>query len=112
MANISILKALTGILSAAFFTLLLSGCQSTPLPDGCQMKPESGRCRAAIERYYYDQQWQECRAFIWGGCDGVVPFDSLESCQSTCPSLANDLPTDTVEKPASSRSTPTQTLDQ
>jgi hypothetical protein len=66
-------------------TALLAACQSTPaLPPACELKPESGRCRAAIERYWFDTASGTCRAFIWGGCDGVVPFDTLESCQQTC----------------------------
>jgi trypsin inhibitor len=110
VANISILKRLIGLLSAPFFALTLSGCQNTPLPESCATKPESGRCRAAIERYYFDPQWQECRAFIWGGCEGVVPFDSMESCQSTCPSLSNGQPTDAADKPNGSSSTHIQKL--
>jgi hypothetical protein len=67
-------------------TLLLGACQSSAdrLPPACDLKPESGRCRAAIERFWYDPMSGTCRVFIWGGCDGVVPFGTLEDCQSTC----------------------------
>lgn len=66
--------------------LLLAGCQSNSdkLPAECQLKPESGRCRAAIERYWFDPQTESCKAFIWGGCDGVAPFETLQDCQRTC----------------------------
>ena len=64
---------------------LLGGCAaSKPLPDQCYVKPESGMCRAAHTRYYFDQDAQGCRPFVWGGCQGVVPFDTLEACQSLC----------------------------
>lgn len=68
----------------AFATLLLAGCHATPLPDACYLKPESGRCKASITRWYYEEKWGECRAFIWGGCGGVAPFESAEQCQSVC----------------------------
>ena len=64
---------------------LLGGCvNSEPLPEQCYVKPESGKCRAAHTRYYFDTEEQACKAFIWGGCQGVVPFDTLEACQSVC----------------------------
>ena len=82
-------KLLLAVLAPALF----SGCQSQPLPDGCYVKPESGRCRAAITRYYFDDKRQACRPFIWGGCDGVVPFETLDACQAQCPGLDDsDMP--------------------
>ena len=70
---------------------ILSGCQSTPLDDACYVKPESGQCRAAITRFYFDDRRGECRAFIWGGCQGVVPFETLPACENTCGSLDSAL---------------------
>ncbi len=66
---------------------LLSACQSasSSLPPACTLKPESGKCRAAHTRYWFDADSGSCRAFIWGGCEGVVPFETLEQCQQTCP---------------------------
>lgn len=66
---------------------LLGACQSasSSLPGDCTLKPESGKCRAAHTRYWFDADSQSCRAFIWGGCEGVVPFETLEQCQQTCP---------------------------
>lgn len=66
----------------------ISGCASKPLPDACYQPPESGQCRAAIERYYFDAGLNRCKAFIWGGCGGQVPFDTLEACTSTCGEIA------------------------
>ena len=71
----------------AILTLLglLAGCStSQPLPEQCYVKPESGKCRAAHTRYYFNTDENRCQAFIWGGCQGVVPFDTLEACQSRC----------------------------
>jgi len=66
---------------------LLSACQSanSSLPPACTLKPESGKCRAAHTRYWFDADSGSCRACIGGGCAGVVPFETLEQCQQTCP---------------------------
>ncbi|MQX52611.1 BPTI/Kunitz domain-containing protein [Alcanivorax sediminis] len=67
---------------------LLTGCQNsdseTPLPDACYQPPESGMCKASFQRYYYDADTDSCRTFIWGGCKGSVPFETLDACVSTC----------------------------
>lgn len=52
-------------------------------PAPCYLIPQSGPCRAAITRYYFDQDERKCKPFIWGGCNGVVPFQTFEECQ-TC----------------------------
>ncbi len=61
-----------------------SACGGDPCePQGdCTLKPEAGLCNAAIPKYYFDNISLQCRMFIWGGCDGVVPFDTLEDCRS------------------------------
>lgn len=77
----------------------------------CSLKPETGLCRAAIPRWFYDPvakvrsrfttsklherdthssswltspifyKWsQKCSTFIWGGCGGVVPFQTELDC--------------------------------
>ena len=51
------------------------------LPAQCELIPDSGPCEAAIEKYFFDSEDQVCKAFTWGGCEGTVPFDSLEECQ-------------------------------
>ncbi len=50
--------------------------------DRCSLVPDPGNCEAAIPKYYYDPEDGECKKFIWGGCDGVVPFHTLEDCRS------------------------------
>ncbi|NHF61483.1 proteinase inhibitor I4 serpin [Flavobacteriaceae bacterium TP-CH-4] len=51
------------------------------LPLRCSLAPEVGPCDALIPRYYFDSKENECKQFDWGGCDGVVPFDTLEECE-------------------------------
>lgn len=71
------------------FVLLLSlplmhACSSNKLPESCGLKPESGKCRASLTRWYLDERTGVCKPFIWGGCDGVAPFETLESCHAQC----------------------------
>ena len=50
----------------------------------CDLEPDSGLCQAAFLKYYYDQEEQACKTFTWGGCGGVVPFETLEDCEAKC----------------------------
>ena len=52
--------------------------------QACYYIPHTGPCDAAFPRYYYDHEENECSEFIWGGCVGLVPFVSLEDCESSC----------------------------
>lgn len=65
---------------------LLSACcdddDIIPNDNPCTWEPDPGPCDAAIPRYYFDPQSQSCKQFIWGGCDGVVPFETLEACEA------------------------------
>lgn len=77
--------------------LSLAGCQSASLPEPCYQKPDSGMCRAAFERFYFDADSAQCRPFIWGGCDGSVPFETLEDCQQSCMNNVDGGDADTPE---------------
>lgn len=55
--------------------------ENCAMASACQLAPETGNCYALITRYYYDQEEGECKAFNWGGCEGVVPFDTMEDCK-------------------------------
>lgn len=52
----------------------------------CDLEPDPGPCFAAMPAYYFNQDTQSCAEFIYGGCAGVVPFWTLEECESECPS--------------------------
>jgi len=63
--------------------------KSTPAlpPPGmamCLKAPDRGPCKAAMERYYFDPETGTCKAFMWGGCQGSVPFETMEACKDTC----------------------------
>ena len=74
------------------FVVFISGCSATPaskpkeekLDQRCLQKGERGRCRAFFPRFYFDQESGKCMKFIWGGCGGVVPFETMQSCEETC----------------------------
>ncbi len=65
--------------------LLILGCQKECTNPSCSLLPDAGLCKAAFKRYYFDQNEQKCKEFFWGGCGGVVPFETLKACQEQCP---------------------------
>lgn len=48
--------------------------------DRCGLWGMSGHCRAALRRY----EWRHgsCEAFVWGGCGGLVPFETKAACEA------------------------------
>ena len=55
--------------------------------ESCNSMPDPGMCFAAISIYYFDQNTGQCEESIWGGCDGLVPFWTLEDCQNNCENI-------------------------
>jgi len=70
----------TILLFAIIASMCSMGCENN-CPEPCTLAPEAGSCQALFIRYYYDQTDGICKEFNWGGCDGVVPFETLEACQ-------------------------------
>lgn len=50
----------------------------------CQLIPDPGPCDGAFPRYFFNQETGQCELFTWGGCDGVVPFETWQECVSGC----------------------------
>lgn len=69
------------ILLLVIITSICSGCREENCPEPCTLTAETGPCKAYFIRYYYDQTDGKCKEFVWGGCEGVVPFETLETCQ-------------------------------
>ncbi|MBN1599923.1 MAG: BPTI/Kunitz domain-containing protein [Bacteroidales bacterium] len=68
-----------------FLALIVSKCSKDYIDniahcEECFLEPDPGPCYAYIPRYYFNQETGECTMFIWGGCNGVVPFETLEEC--------------------------------
>jgi hypothetical protein len=67
-----------------FFAIILFSCECNdvhPSDARCSLEPDPGLCKAAFQRYYYDKTEGKCKMFTWGGCGGVVPFETLEECE-------------------------------
>jgi len=67
-----------------YINLLRSVRHSFQEIQACYYIPHTGPCDAAFPRYYYDHEEYECLEFTWGGCGGLVPFETLEDCESSC----------------------------
>ena len=57
--------------------------------DPCGAEPDEGDCDGAFIRYYFSQETESCESFVWGGCTGVVPFETIEECQLSCGNNSN-----------------------
>lgn len=65
-------------------TFKFTSTSSEELSSACLLKPETGNCKAYFTKFYYNQNEKKCKDFIWGGCGGVVPFQTLSECQISC----------------------------
>ncbi|KAK3601367.1 hypothetical protein CHS0354_037681 [Potamilus streckersoni] len=51
----------------------------------CSLPKETGYCRAAFRRFFYNPIYRKCEQFIYGGCGGNANnFMNLDECQGTC----------------------------
>ncbi|XP_035209574.1 BPTI/Kunitz domain-containing protein-like [Stegodyphus dumicola] len=51
--------------------------------DPCTLPVQTGQCRAAMPRFYFNGE--KCENFIYGGCDGNANnFRTLDDCEKTC----------------------------
>jgi hypothetical protein len=70
--------------SSFFICVSIFACDGPPVctqSAQCQLEPDPGFCRAYLKKYYFDKTEKKCKEFIWGGCDGIVPFDTMEECK-------------------------------
>lgn len=74
--------ALTLLISFTF--IACSSKESAQLPAKCYEVPKSGMCKAMFTKYYFDSKESKCKAFIWGGCGGNIPFKTLKECEKEC----------------------------
>ena len=75
---------------ALLIPVLLAGCSAQVkrvvnlLPPACSEEPDPGYCSAEISKYYFDPSEGACQEFAWGGCGGVIPFETQQTCQQVC----------------------------
>ncbi len=75
--------------STFILLIFLISCSKESNHKDCALIPEVGPCNAAIPKFYFDQTENKCKTFVWGGCNGVVPFETLEDCNKKCPCQGN-----------------------
>ena len=47
--------------------------------------PETGECRGAFSRWYYNTNSDKCEVFIYGGCGGNENnFGTRDECEGKC----------------------------
>ena len=68
----------------AIVSAILEGSNDDNLPEECYLVPDPGPCMAAVPMYYFDTTSNSCEMFVWGGCQGLIPFQSLSECQAAC----------------------------
>ena len=73
--------------------------RAAPSADRYALDPDPGHCEAAIVKYWYDRTERACKAWawsrhagsghstgdgaaLWGGCGGVVPFETRKECEA------------------------------
>ena len=73
------MRYLSMIAIGLFLTLACSkdDCER---PKQCKQDPDPGPCEAYIPAYYFDEDEGKCKEFIYGGCDGNVPYETMEAC--------------------------------
>ncbi|XP_067122223.1 papilin-like [Centruroides vittatus] len=62
-------------------------CQVVSAAVDCSSEPETGLCYASFRRYYYDDESETCKEFVYGGCGGNGNnYRTKEECLKTCAS--------------------------
>lgn len=72
-----------GVVPFETFADCLGTCPD-PRPLGCSEEGDPGGCAAAFERWEYNPVTEQCESFVWGGCDGHVPFSDEAACEAVC----------------------------
>ncbi|WP_420320418.1 BPTI/Kunitz domain-containing protein [Flagellimonas sp.] len=65
----------------ALAMVLVFSCTSDDKVASCELEPDPGPCEAYMIRYYFDKEEQKCKEFVYGGCQGTVPFQTMEECR-------------------------------
>ncbi len=64
--------------------LVLSLADVDVRPD-CTAPPKVGSCKARYKRFYFDPETEDCKEFVYGGCDGNGNnYVTIENCQDAC----------------------------
>ena len=58
--------------------------EEVDLKSACNLEPQDGMCKAFFQKGYYNKIARKCMSFVYGGCGGTVPFESVEACRNIC----------------------------
>ena len=72
------------VLDVVAIISLIINPEEEELPAECYLEPDPGPCFGYMPMYYFNQDTQTCEMFVYGGCAGLVPFQSLAECQNAC----------------------------
>lgn len=50
----------------------------------CALHPDPGPCKGLFRKFHFDPAKGACAVFFYGGCQGVVPFETREACEAAC----------------------------
>ena len=83
--NLIYITSQAGRIDNPSYQFKLTEGQKIIAPEFCGLKPETGFCRAAFFKYFYNPQSRDCEEFTYGGCGGNDNrFDTYSDCMSTC----------------------------
>ncbi|XP_071796103.1 uncharacterized protein [Asterias amurensis] len=73
-------------------TTLSPVVQTTPsMPGLCFLPMDPGSCARKQSKWYYDTVTEQCRSFVYTGCQGNEnKFRTYDDCQYACPRLSSD----------------------
>jgi len=79
------MKKLVSILMLMALILIFTQCKKDCIKsERCKLEPDAGPCMSYMPQYYYDKNEKKCKEFIYGGCDGLIPFATLAECEKQC----------------------------
>lgn len=76
--------------AVAAVALLASACSTTVESGGepgelCSQPQDSGPCRGALLRWWFNAATGKCEPFVYGGCEGNANnFETLSACAAQC----------------------------
>jgi hypothetical protein len=63
----------------------------------CDLHPDGGTCKGLFWKYYYNKKTGKCEEFVYGGCNGVVPFNTKEECVELCEGKGSSFEREKIE---------------
>ena len=66
-------------------TCLEKGILTCAMPEYRLLASQTGMCRAALPRFFFNSETGSCESFLYGGCGGNSNnFDTKDDCLNSC----------------------------